>query len=67
MFGELEMKANTFNFTDLHGKTLEIIVGESYDDLWGEHTTVVWGYDKETDVIYVLHFETKREVKNHAS
>jgi hypothetical protein len=53
-------RLNTFNWTDLHGKDLKIVVELDYDCLNHEETTVVTGYEESTGHFYVLHNETER-------
>lgn len=48
-----------YDWEDMNGKVLHIMVGkDSYDGK--EETTMVMGWERETDTYYVLHKETKR-------
>lgn len=49
-----------FNWKDLNGKTLELVVKTDTDSLAKEMVTVVMGYCKEDGNTYVIHTETKR-------
>ena len=60
MINKQWLESNTFNWTDLHGKELKILVGQSIDDLAKEMTTVVTGWEVATGHCYVLHNEIKR-------
>lgn len=55
----IEQPDYEFNWEDMNRKVLHIMVSkDSYDGK--EETTVVMGWERETDTYYVLHKETKR-------
>jgi hypothetical protein len=48
-----------FEWKDLHGKVLKIVVGEGQED--GVKSVCVMGLDEHTGHYYVLHTKTTRE------
>lgn len=59
MISKQWLEGCTFNWPDLDGKDLKIVVECEYDSLHNEETTVVTGYEASTGHYYVLHNETK--------
>ncbi|MFC8686041.1 hypothetical protein [Brevibacillus porteri] len=56
-FDQEQLQYSLFDWKDVHGKQLTILVTEGKKEGSDDVITLVYGKDKKTDKLYLLHYE----------